>query len=449
MRALIIGLGRAGISAGRYLAARGWEVAGCDRKGSQSAAPEDLKAFASLAWGSEDTALLKGVDLVVPSPGVPPGNPLIEAAEAAGIRVRGEAALALEEAKCPVAVITGTNGKTTTTHLTGQLFASNGYRAAVCGNNGLPVTEAFIDGGGQWDLAVVEMSSFMIDRKGTFVPRAAAILNLTPDHLDRYATLDEYYGSKMSLAHGMGRGQALIVNADCPETMARASRLTGSGWKGRLLTFSRIDQTADCTVDGPTVRAFAGASKISVDISGRRIRGDHNVENILAAVLLGAEMGLGAANMEAGIGAFDPVEHRIEPVREMGGVSFVNDSKGTNPDSTIRAIRSFEGHLSLILGGYDKGSNFDELAREIVARGSIAVVLMGQTAGKIRNSLKAAGYRSEAPVANDLAEAVDRARAMAAGGGVILFSPACASYDMFRNFEERGKIFKTIVGSLT
>lgn len=470
MKALVIGLGRAGLSAGRYLGDRGWEVVGCDRKpetdifsetgsglnglpgGFDSGSKGLPPGFVTAVWGSEDPRLLGGVGLVVPSPGVPPWNPLLVGAAKAGIPVKGEAALALEEVTCPVIVITGTNGKTTTTQLTGELFSSCGLRAVVCGNNGLPVTEAF-GAGWNWDAAIVEMSSFMIDRKGIFVPRAAAILNMTPDHLDRYATADEYYASKMALADGMDSRGAIVANADCPETISRVRKLASSGWKGRLLTFSRLDPSANCHAFGSTVTVAHEGRRFQIDISGRAIRGDHNVENILAAILLCAEMGLAASGMEAGIRSFRPVEHRIEPVRELNGITFVNDSKGTNPDSTIKAIRSFDGHLSLILGGYDKGSDFGELAREIVGRGCVSVVLVGQTAENIFGSLETAGYGAAAPVAGDLGQAVALARELARtsdkGSGTVLFSPACASYDMFKNFEERGKMFKTIVRSLT
>lgn len=475
MKALVIGLGKAGISAGRYLQAKGWTVTGCDRKpappeaavsgihgslrelnGSadlnESGSGNLRRWFESIAWGSEDPALLAGIDLVVPSPGIPPANPIVLKAMEAGIPVKGEAALGLEGISCPVVAITGTNGKTTTTHLAGELFSACGFRTAICGNNGFPVTEAFGPGGNEWDLAVVEMSSFMIDRKGGFVPRAAAILNMTPDHLDRYADTGEYYSSKMAIAEGMGPGNALIVNADCRETMSRAGKLSAAGWRGRLLTFSRLDPSADCHADGSMVRLALGGRRMDLDISARSLKGDHNVENILAAVLVGAEMGLDAEGMESGIKGFSPVEHRIEPVRELDGIAFINDSKGTNPDSTIKAIGSFEGHLSLILGGYDKGSDFDDLARVIVSRGAVSVVLMGQTAPRISQALAAAGYGHSVTIAGDLEDAVGKARDMAAravsSGGTVLFSPACASYDMFRNFEERGKMFKTIVRSL-
>ncbi|PKK90541.1 MAG: UDP-N-acetylmuramoyl-L-alanine--D-glutamate ligase [Candidatus Wallbacteria bacterium HGW-Wallbacteria-1] len=466
MRALVIGLGRAGLAAGRLLSDLGYETHGYDRQENPKLLNEisDLsKVFTGLFLNSDPDELFADLDLMVLSPGVPPTCGPVVRARQSGIRVLGEAELCLARIDCPKVGITGTNGKTTTTELTGALLRCGMGDVAVCGNNGQPISGFFSNGKFPWSCCVAEMSSFMIDVLDRALFNVTMILNMTPDHLDRYGTTEEYYRSKIAFVRRTAPGGTAIVNLGCPATLGFLPELgklafsggftlagfVGAGKKWDENHLSVCSKRAVLTEAGIEIFTAGTDETIVVKPWKRRIPGDHNMENIMAAVLAGQAMGLSCEQMEQGINSFNAVEHRLEPAGEFMGVRFINDSKGTNEDATVKALQAFEGPLTLIAGGYDKGAAFTDLAGAVARRSETAVVLMGMTARKIEDSLVSSGYGGPISMAQTLSQAIDMAMRLTPCGGTVLFSPGCASYDMFRDFEERGRIFKALVADLS
>ncbi len=378
-------------------------------------------------------------DLMVLSPGVPTDLPFITAARQAGIEIIGELELAYRCGKGTFVAITGTNGKTTTTALTGEIFTRAGKKTEVVGNIGIPAIEKTCDAS-EDTVFITEVSSFQLESCSEFHPKVAAILNITPDHLNRHKTMANYTAAKAKIFAAQTADDTLILNYDNPATRA-LEELAPS--KVRFFSRFKLEEGFTGVHEGwIVVREPQGDVRIC-PVAELFIPGAHNLENALAAATLAYCSGIAPKVIAEGLRSFQGVAHRIEWVGEFRGVRFYNDSKGTNPDSTIKAVEAMQNPTVLIAGGMDKGSDFDELVSSF---GSTItdLVLLGETREKIQESARRAGFHNSVLVST-MEEAVREAWRRAVDGGNILLSPACASWDMYPNFEARGQHFKDSV----
>ena len=441
-RVTVVGLARSGIAAARLLHAAGAEVTAADAKplealGREAAALRDLGV--RVVTGVPD---VEGAALVVVSPGVPLDSPQLAPARARAVPLIGELELGWRAMEADTIAITGTNGKTTTTALTGALLAEQPRPVLVGGNIGTPLAAHAltfpVDG-----LVVAEVSSFQLETIDTFQPRVAAVLNVTPDHLDRHGDFAAYVDAKARIFLNQTAADCAVLNADDPPTAALAPRT-----RAHVLWFSRQRALAHGVFvnrDGWVAAKLNGHVEAIVPLAEIGLRGQHNVENVLAAAACALWLGLPAEAIRRAVGRFRAVEHRIEFVRDLRGVQFYNDSKGTNVASTIKALESFGERVVLIAGGKGKGQDFAPLAA--AARGRVGhAVTLGEDGPQIAAALAAAGIPTSA--APTMAAAIEAARAQAGPGDVVLLSPACASFDMFNNYEHRGDVFKKLVGVL-
>jgi len=440
----VVGLARSGVAAARLVRRLGGRVLASDsgRLESLSAEARQLEALGCQLWaGGHPAEAFAGCGLVVLSPGVPLTLPALGALRARGVSIIGELELGWRVMEADLIAITGTNGKTTTTTLTGELLKSQVRSTLVAGNIGTPLSEHALDFPAD-GLVVAEVSSFQLESTEIFRPRVAAVLNITPDHLDRHGTLARYAEAKARIFANQTPADCAVLNADDPLAAALAGRAPG-----RVLWFSRRGPLEHGVFvrDGWIVAKLNGHVEPICPVVEIALRGQHNVENALAAAACALWTGMAPEAIRRGIAAFRGVEHRIERVWDDRGVVFYNDSKGTNVASTIKALESFTEPIVLIAGGKGKGQDFGPLAE--AARGRIRhAVLIGEDRGKIRGSLAAAGVGIED--ASTMEEAVRLARSAARVGDVVLLSPACASFDMFQNFEHRGRVFKAAVRAL-
>lgn len=442
-RVHIIGLGAwgTGRATARVLAARGAGVTVSDIKPADQLAQEiaALEGTGVVVLAGRDA--YRGIeesDLVVPSPGVPLDIPPLLRAQRRGIPVVSEIEVAFWIAPCPIVAITGTKGKTTTTALLGELLRGAGKPALVGGNIGLPLI-ALADRARPEDVLVGEVSSFQLEAIRDFRPRAAVLLNLFPDHLDRHATMHDYREAKAKLFANQTAEDAAVINRDDPEAWALRRRT-----EARLMAYSLTEPQPDgADVADGWLRVVGGRV---CEASEVRLRGRHNLGNVLAA--LAAARALGASLDRAGetISRFEGIEHRLEVAAVGGGVTFVNDSQATTPEATLAALDAFAEHIVLIAGGRAKVHNFQGLGGRIAERGASLVVL-GEAAEEIAAAAQAAGAADIAR-AEGLRHAVELARERARPGDVVLLSPACASFDMFENMAERGRTFKQIVAEV-
>jgi len=439
-RVTVVGLAKSGVAAARLLRAAGCDVTGTDAH-DPAALPSagDLRvAGVRLLMGE---AAFEGADLVVVSPGVPPAGAQLAPARRRGLPIIGELELGWRAMEADTIAITGTNGKTTTTALTGALVAALGRPVLVGGNIGTPLTEHALDFPAD-GLVVAEVSSFQLETIDAFRPRVAAVLNVTPDHLDRHGTFERYVDAKARIFDNQTAADVAVLNADDAAACGLASRT-----RATVLECSRHHEVARGTflAAGWIVARLDGGEERVCPLTELRLRGRHNVDNVLAATACALAVGVAADAARRAIAVFEAVEHRIELVRRLDGVAFYNDSKGTNVDSTTKALESFDERVVLIAGGKGKGQDFAPLAR--AARGRVShAVLIGEDAPKIAAALEGAGI----PVhrARDMRDAVVTARRHADAGDVVLLSPACASFDMFDNYEHRGRVFKDLVRGL-
>lgn len=442
-RVTVVGLARSGLAACRLLLSLGARVTATDQRPLEALGHEvlQLEAAGVQLWvGGHPPEAFRDADLVVLSPGVPVGLDALEASRRRGVPILAELELAWRVMTADVLAVTGTNGKTTTTALLGALVAETGRPVLVGGNIGRPLSQdagAFPADG----LVVAEVSSFQLETAERFGPRVAAILNLTPDHLDRHGSLAAYAEAKARIFRGQGPEDWAVLNADDPGAAALAPRAPG-----RRLWFSRRGPVAEgaCLRDG-WIRLRLDGRELPVCPRGEiALRGEHNVENVLAAVACAAWTGLPPERVRPVVRGFRGVAHRLEWVRELGGVAFYNDSKGTNVDATLRALAAFQEPVVLIAGGRDKGQDFAPLAA--AARGRVrAAVLLGEGRAALRAVL---GPVTEVHEADSMRAAVRQAFALAMPGDVVLLSPACASFDLFRDYEHRGEVFKAEVRAL-
>jgi UDP-N-acetylmuramoylalanine--D-glutamate ligase len=359
------------------------------------------------------------------------------------VPIIGELELAWRVMEADVIAITGTNGKTTTTALIGELLRTQVRPVLVGGNIGTPLAEHALEFPGD-GLVVAETSSFQLDTTDRFRPRVGAILNVTPDHLDRHGTFERYLEAKARIFANQTPTDCAVLNADDPITAGLGSRT-----RGRVIWFSRLTTLTHThgvfIYDGWIVAKLNGSTERICPVGEITLRGQHNVENVLAATACALWTGMSPSAIRRGIAAFRGVAHRIERVHDDRGVVYYNDSKGTNVDSTIKALESFSEPVILIAGGKGKGQDFGPLAE--AARGRVRrAILIGQDRVRIRAALEPVGIPAED--AESMDDAVRRAREAAQVGDVVLLSPACASFDMFRNFEHRGDVFKSVVRAL-
>jgi UDP-N-acetylmuramoylalanine--D-glutamate ligase len=411
-RALVLGLARSGEAAALGLARRGVAVLGVDRR-------EDVEAGrlraagVEVVLGAEDPALLDGVDLLVKSPGVPREAPLVAAARSRGVTVWSEIELGGRLLANPVLGVTGTNGKTTTAELLGAVFRAADRPVAVAGNVGRPLTG--LDGVLDSEAWVVcELSSFQLEDIEAFRPRIAVLLNLTPDHLDRHRTFEDYRAAKLRVFENQQGDDLAVVPRGFPSIPGSARR---------------IEFALDDDLPAEPL-----------------IPGEHNRENAAAATAAARAAGIGDEAIAEALRTFAGVPHRLELIREVQGVRFVNDSKATNPEAAERALSAYPPGLRVILGGSRKGSSYTGLARTARASGVACAYVIGEAADDIAEALASQGVRFRH--SSDLATAVSDAFADAEPGEVVLLSPACASYDQFRDFEERGARFRELVEAL-
>jgi UDP-N-acetylmuramoylalanine--D-glutamate ligase len=438
----VVGLARSGVAAARLLRAAGARVVATDAK-PLGALPEDARALAVLGVRlvAADAEPLRDAELVVVSPGVPLDGAQLAPARRRGLPIISELELGWRASDAPAVAITGTNGKTTTTALTGALLARHGWPVLVAGNIGTPLAGegARVPAGG-W--LVLEVSSFQLETIQSFRPRVAAVLNVTPDHLDRHGTLAAYTAAKARIFENQELADAAVLNDDDPGARGLASSV-----RANLLWFSRRRELPHGVFvrDGWIMARLDGVGERICPVGEIALRGAHNVENVLAAAACARWLGVPPAVIREGVAAFRAVAHRIELVRELDGVAYYNDSKGTNVESTIKALESFSEPVVLIAGGQGKGQDFAPLAR--AARERVTrVVLIGQDAPRLAEAF--AGQSVAVTESPSLADALTVAREAAPRGAVVLLSPACASFDMFDNYEHRGDVFKHLVGAL-
>jgi UDP-N-acetylmuramoylalanine--D-glutamate ligase len=443
-RAAVVGLARSGVAAARLLRAAGADVTGTDAKPLDALGPEaaELQALGvRLLTGAVAADACAAAALVVVSPGVPVNHPALAAARARGARVIGELELGWRAMEAETFAITGTNGKTTTTALTGALLAEQPRPVLVAGNIGTPLAAhalAFPADG----LAVVEVSSFQLETTETFHPRVAAVLNVTPDHLDRHGTLAAYLDAKARIFANQTAADCAVLNADDEATRGLAPRT-----RAHVVWFSRL-RALDHGVfvrDGRVAAQLNGHVEEIGPVAEIFLRGAHNVENVLAATACALWAGIAPETIRRGIGKFRGVAHRIEFVRDVRGAHYYNDSKGTNVASTLKALESFNEPIVLIAGGKGKGQDFAPLTAAARRRVRHAIVI-GEDGPALGAALRAAGVGVTAAASMDAA--VEAARGLAGPGDVVLLSPACASFDMFDNFEHRGDVFKALVNRL-
>src|SRR5213593_815744 len=443
-RVTVVGLARSGVAAARLLRTAGAQVTGTDLKPLEALGrvAAELQALGvRLVTGPHARGAFDRTDLVVVSPGVPLHGDQLGPARARGMPIIGELELGWRALEAETIAITGTNGKTTTTALTGAVLAQQPRPVLVAGNIGTPLSAHALsfppDG-----LVVCEVSSFQLETTETFQPRVAVVLNITPDHLDRHGTFAAYVDAKARIFANQAPADCAVLNAD-----DEATRALGSRARAPVVWFSRRSELAHGVFvrEGRIAARLNGHVEEICPLSEIFLRGQHNVENVLAATACALWTGVAPAAIRTAVARFRGVAHRIEWVHDLAGVKYYNDSKGTNVDSTLRALESFSEPIVLIAGGKGKSQDFKPLAA--AARGRVAHgVLIGEDAAKIGAALTDAGVA--VTYSRSLQEAVDRARAVATPGSIVLLSPACASFDMFANFEHRGDVFKKIVERL-
>ncbi|MBI4246687.1 MAG: UDP-N-acetylmuramoyl-L-alanine--D-glutamate ligase [Candidatus Rokubacteria bacterium] len=443
-RVAVVGLARSGVAAARLLQAAGARVVAADLKPLDALGPDVRRLGASgvtLVVGGPHADVVRDAELVVVSPGVPLDSPQLAPARAAGVPMIGELELGWRALEADTIAITGTNGKTTTTALTGVLLREQARPVLVAGNIGTPLA-AHAPGFAADGIIVCEVSSFQLETIDAFQPRVAVVLNVTPDHLDRHGSFEAYLEAKARIFLNQTEADCAVLNADDEATRALARRT-----RARVVWFSRRRQLDHGVfVEGDWIAAkLNGHVERICPLADIFLRGAHNVENTLAATAGALWTGIAPEAIRRGIARFRGVPHRIEFIRDLKGVHYYNDSKGTNVASTIKALESFTERVVLIAGGLGKGQDWAPLAQ--AARGRVLqAIVLGQDGPRIAAALAAAGV----PVASaaSLEAALHAARAAAAPGDVVLLSPACASFDMFQNFEHRGDVFRGLVQGL-
>jgi len=445
-KVLVIGAARSGLAAGNFFSIHGANVYLNDLKNEEELPKDIIKSLnkigVKLILGEHVTIEKLMPEIIIVSPGVPLSiQPLIEARKR-GIPIWSEMELAAQNTRASMVAVTGTNGKTTTTELLGIIFADSGRNTFVGGNIGVPFiskAEDLLAG----DVAVLETSSFQLETIQKFKPHIALILNITPDHIDRHGTFIEYINAKAKIFVNQDKNDWLILNWDDLETRKLADKA-----KSNVLFFSRRHNLKEgfCVENGFIVAKIGRKVVRILEEKDLLIKGGHNTENALAAVAAAWTMGVSVESMAKSLKTFPGVPHRLENVLTYKGVKYINDSKGTNPDASIKALDAYEKPIILIAGGKSKGSDFLPFAEKIKEKVK-DLILIGQASDEIEKAVKQVGY-SRYHKASGFQEAVTKASFLAIAGDIVLLSPACASFDMFDNFEHRGDVFKELVNNL-
>lgn len=441
-RVLVVGLGKSGVASALFLKNHGARVAVSDTKSGddlRNEIPVLLDNGISVETGGHGDRTFRGQDLIVVSPGVPVDAPPLVQARSLGESVIGEIELAAQFLPGPLVAITGSNGKTTTTSLTGEIMAAAGFPTLVGGNIGTPAI-SLAERATANTVIVLEVSSFQLETISTFRPKVAVILNITPDHLDRHRTLEVYINAKARIFENQQADDFAVLNADDPTCVSLEGRT-----RAQVFWFSRHKEVPQgaWVRDGKILFRDSKGQREVLEVADIPLKGAHNLENVLAAACAGILMGCPPEKIRQAVQNFKAVEHRLEFVATIRGVDYYNDSKATNVDATIKALESFPANIHLILGGKDKGSDYtvlNDLLRQRVKR----VYTIGAAAAKIESQIKG----PEIVHAETLENAIRKANAVAQPGDIVLLAPACASFDQFKSYEHRGKTFKEIVRGL-
>ena len=437
-KVVVVGAGRSGLALAAYFRRRGAAVVLSDSRSAERLGTlAGLEPGVVLDLGGHSPEPFAQADLVAISPGVPLSAPPVAAALARGVPVLGEIEVAYRDLAAPLAAITGTNGKSTTTMVMGEAFRAWGKATFVGGNLGTPLIEAT---GGRWDWLVAEISSFQLEAIERFRPRFALLLNLTEDHLDRYPDMAGYVAAKLRIFENMTEADVAVLNAEDPMVVKNTA-----GIRPRRLFFSsRRALPEGMGVDGDCLVWRLDGAETRFPLRELRLKGEHNVENVMAALIPPLLAGCPPALAWGAACAFAGLPHRMAPVRELNGVTWYNDSKGTNVGSVVKSLAGLPAPVTLIAGGKDKGGDYAPLAglvREKVAR----LIVIGQAADRLAAAL---GDLTTTERAESLEEAVRRAWELTPAGGSVLLSPGCSSFDMFKSFEDRGEVFTRAVLAL-
>ncbi len=442
-RVLVVGLGKSGVASALFLQARGARVTVSDAK-TEDELREEIPALLdhgiTVETGGHGERTFRQQDLIVVSPGVPVDAPQLAHARELGIPVVGEIELAARFLPGHIVAITGSNGKTTTTSLAGEVIAAGGFKTLVGGNIGTPAI-SFVGEATPDTYIVLEVSSFQLETIETFQPKVAAILNVTPDHLDRHRSFGVYLAAKARVFENQTRDDFAVLNADDPTCVKLAE-----GLRAQVNWFSRQKEVSQgAFVRSARIIVRRGAEEREImPVAEIPLKGAHNLENVLAAVCAGTLAGCAPDRIRQAVRAFKAVEHRLEYVATVNGVEYYNDSKATNVDATIKALESFAGNIHIIMGGKHKGSPYTVL-HELLRQRAKRVYTIGAAAEIIENDIKGA---VEVMRAGTLENAVRRAAETAQPGDIVLLAPACASFDQFQNYQQRGRVFKDAVRAL-
>src|SRR5437660_5216221 len=442
-RVLVVGLGKSGVGSALFLRLRGARVTVSDTKTEdelRAEIPILLDHGITVETGEHGERTFHGQDLIVVSPGVSVDALPIVQARTSGEPIIGEIELAAQFLPGRIVAITGSNGKTTTTTLTGEILSAGGLPTLVGGNIGTPAI-SLVERAKPDSVIVLEVSSFQLETIQTFRPKVAVVLNVTPDHLDRHRTLDAYVNAKARIFENQQPRDFAVLNMDDPTCVAMGPRT-----RAQVFWFSRQKEMAlgACVRDGMIVFRDGTGEREVLPVADIPLKGLHNLENVLAAVCAGALMGCAPEKIRQAVREFKAVEHRLEFVATIRGVDYYNDSKATNVDATIKALESFPANIHLILGGKDKGSDYTVL-NGLLQKRVKRVYTIGAAAEKIESQIKGV----EVVHAETLENALRKANAVAQAGDVVLLAPACASFDQFKNYEQRGQVFKEIVRGLS
>jgi UDP-N-acetylmuramoylalanine--D-glutamate ligase len=442
-RVLIVGLGQSGMAAARFVKSRGARVTVSDSKTLEELKdeiPRLLDEGFAVETGRHAERTFENQDLIVVSPGVPLNALPVRGGRSSAEKVIGEIELAAQFFPGRIVAITGSNGKTTTTALTGEVIRNGGFPTLVGGNIGRPAI-SLVEEASEDTVAVLEVSSFQLETIRTFRPHIAAVLNITPDHLDRHGTLAAYRDAKARIFENQQASDFAVLNADDPICVELETRT-----RAQVFWFSRKRE--------PNQGAYVSEDRIFFrDATGRReimpvkeisLRGAHNLENVLAAVCMGVLSDVEPRRIRKAVQEFRAVEHRLEYVTSIRGVEYYNDSKATNVDATIKALESFPANVHLILGGKDKASDYRQL-NDLLRQRVKCVYTIGAAAEKIESQIQGA---TAVVHAETLENAIRGAAEAGESGDIVLLAPACASFDQFRNYEHRGRVFKEVVSSL-
>ncbi|AGB41706.1 UDP-N-acetylmuramoylalanine--D-glutamate ligase [Halobacteroides halobius DSM 5150] len=442
----VVGLSkRTGVETVKFLVQQGAKVIATDTK-SQTKLAEEINLLddyeVDLDLGGHTPELILNSDLIVISPGVPIDIPLLNQARGAGIEVISEVELAYRYTTAQILAITGSNGKTTTTMLTGEIFKETDFKTIVGGNIGRALIKdlPYLS---KEDLAIAEISSFQLEGTKEFRPKISLVLNLTPDHLDRHGTFENYAAAKKKIVVNQRKEDYAILNYDDQDV-----RQFANSTAAEVVFFSQQEELEKgvFVTDNKIVSNLKGQTEEIISIEQLGLKGPHNLENALGAIAMSLLMGVSKDKLVKVLSEFTSVEHRIEGVATIKGVKYVNDSKGTNPAAAIKALETFNEPIILIAGGMNKESDFTDFAK-IAANKIKGLVLLGETADEIEDKVKEFGFTDTYQVSG-IEEATHQASQLASQGDIVLLSPACASWDMFSSYKHRGKMFKKAVQSL-